>query len=47
MQQLKVPRDVLISPQKILDYYETNKTNFAVGEQVTEGAELVDFAKSK
>jgi peptidyl-prolyl cis-trans isomerase SurA len=33
MQQLKVPRDVLISPQKILDYYETNKTNFAVGEQ--------------
>ena len=34
MQQLKVPRDVLISPQRILDYYETNKTNFAVGEQV-------------
>lgn len=34
MQQLKVPRDVLISPQKILDHYETNKTNFAVGEQV-------------
>ena len=34
MQQLKAPRDVLISPQKILDFYETNKTNFAVGEQV-------------
>lgn len=34
MQQLKVPRDVLISPQRILDFYETNKTNFAVGEQV-------------
>jgi len=34
MQQLKIPRDVLISPQKILDYYETNKTNYAVGEQV-------------
>jgi peptidyl-prolyl cis-trans isomerase SurA len=34
MQQLKVPRDVLISPQRILDYYETNKTNYAVGEQV-------------
>ncbi|HWN97328.1 MAG TPA: peptidyl-prolyl cis-trans isomerase [Methylomirabilota bacterium] len=34
MQQLKAPRDVLVSPQKILDYYETNKTNFAMGEQV-------------
>jgi parvulin-like peptidyl-prolyl isomerase len=34
MQQLKAPRDVLISPQKILDFYETNKTNFSVGEQV-------------
>ena len=34
MQQAKVPRDVLISPQKILDYYETNKTNFAVADQV-------------
>ncbi len=34
MQQLKAPRDVLISPQKILDFYETNKTNFAMGEQV-------------
>jgi parvulin-like peptidyl-prolyl isomerase len=34
MQQLKVPRDVIVSPQKILDFYETNKTNFAVGEQV-------------
>jgi peptidyl-prolyl cis-trans isomerase SurA len=34
MQQLKAPRDVLVSPQKILDFYGTNKTNFAVGEQV-------------
>jgi parvulin-like peptidyl-prolyl isomerase len=34
MQQAKVPRDVLISPQKILNYYETNQTNFAVAEQV-------------
>ena len=34
MQQAKVPRDVLISPQKILDYYETNKTNFTVANQV-------------
>lgn len=34
MQQLKVPRDVLISPQRILDFYETNKTNYSVGEQV-------------
>jgi parvulin-like peptidyl-prolyl isomerase len=34
LQQLKVPRDVLISPQKILDFYETNRTNFAVGDQV-------------
>jgi len=34
MQQAKVPRDVLISPQKILDYYETNKTNFAVADQM-------------
>jgi peptidyl-prolyl cis-trans isomerase SurA len=34
MQQFKVPRDIVISPQKIRDYYETNKTNFMVGEQV-------------
>jgi peptidyl-prolyl cis-trans isomerase SurA len=34
MNRKNVPQDVLISPQKILDFYETNKTNFAVGDQV-------------
>jgi parvulin-like peptidyl-prolyl isomerase len=34
MRRRNVPQDTLISPQKILDYYEANKTNFAVGEQV-------------
>jgi len=34
MRRRNVPQDVLISPQKILDYYQTNKTNFAVGDQV-------------
>lgn len=34
MRRKNVPQDVLISPQKILDYYETNRTNFAVGDQV-------------
>lgn len=29
-----VQQEVLISPQKILDYYEARKTNYAVGEQV-------------
>lgn len=34
MRQLKTPRDVLISPQKIRDYYEQHQTNYAVGEEV-------------
>ena len=34
MRRRNIPQDTLISPQKILDYYEANKTNFAVGEQV-------------
>jgi peptidyl-prolyl cis-trans isomerase SurA len=34
MRRRNAPQDILISPQKILDYYETNKTNFAVGDQV-------------
>jgi peptidyl-prolyl cis-trans isomerase SurA len=34
MRSRNVPLDVVISPQKIVDYYETNKTNFAVGDQV-------------
>jgi hypothetical protein len=34
MQNAKVPRDVLISPEKIRTFYETNRTNFAVPDQV-------------
>jgi peptidyl-prolyl cis-trans isomerase SurA len=34
MRRRNAPQDILISPQKILDYYETNKTNFLVGDQV-------------
>jgi parvulin-like peptidyl-prolyl isomerase len=34
MRRRNVPQDVVISPQKILDFYETNKTNFAVGDRV-------------
>jgi parvulin-like peptidyl-prolyl isomerase len=34
MRRRNIPQDTLISPQKILDYYDTHKTNFAVGEQV-------------
>lgn len=29
-----VARELLISPQKILDYYEANKTNYSMGDQV-------------
>lgn len=34
MRRRNAPQDILISPQKILDYYETNKTNFTMGDQV-------------
>ena len=34
MRQLKISSDVLISPQKIRDYYEQHPTNFAVGDSV-------------
>lgn len=34
MRRRNVPQDTLISPQKILDYYQTNQATFAVGEQV-------------
>ena len=34
MRRQNVPQDVVISPQKMLDFYETNKTNFAVGDRV-------------
>ena len=34
MRQAKMPQDFLISPQKILDYYEQHKTNYSVGEEV-------------
>jgi parvulin-like peptidyl-prolyl isomerase len=34
MRRRNAPQDILISPQRILDYYETNKTNFLVGDQV-------------
>ena len=35
MRQLKIPRDsLLISPQKIQDYYEQHQTNWIVGEEV-------------
>jgi peptidyl-prolyl cis-trans isomerase SurA len=34
MRQLKMPQDVLISPQKIRDYYVQHQTNYAVGEEV-------------
>ena len=34
MRQLKMPQDVLISPQKIRDYYEQHKTNYTVGDEV-------------
>jgi peptidyl-prolyl cis-trans isomerase SurA len=34
MRRRNVPQDIVISPQKILDFYETNKTNFAVGDRV-------------
>lgn len=34
MRNRNVPQDVVISPQKILNFYETNKTNFAVGDRV-------------
>jgi parvulin-like peptidyl-prolyl isomerase len=34
MRQSKLQTDVLISPQKIRDYYEQHQTNFALGDQV-------------
>ncbi|HTD65695.1 MAG TPA: peptidyl-prolyl cis-trans isomerase [Candidatus Limnocylindria bacterium] len=34
MRQLKTPQDIIISPQKILNYYERHQTNFMVGEEV-------------
>lgn len=34
MRRKNLSQDILISPQKIRDYYENNKTNYAVGEQV-------------
>lgn len=34
MRRRNIPQDTLISPQKILDYYESSKTNFAVGDQI-------------
>jgi peptidyl-prolyl cis-trans isomerase SurA len=33
MRQKNLTTDILISPQKIVTYYEQNKTNYAVGEQ--------------
>jgi parvulin-like peptidyl-prolyl isomerase len=34
MRRRNMAQDILISPQKIVDYYEEKKTNFAVGDQV-------------
>jgi peptidyl-prolyl cis-trans isomerase SurA len=34
MRQAKLPQDFLISPQKILNYYQEHQTNFLVGEEV-------------
>ncbi|MBI5383990.1 MAG: peptidylprolyl isomerase [Verrucomicrobia bacterium] len=34
MRYLHVSKEVLISPQKILNFYEANKTNYAVADQV-------------
>lgn len=34
MQYFHVSKDIIISPQKISDYYEANKTNYAVADQV-------------
>lgn len=34
MRRKNLSQDILISPQQIVSFYETNKTNFAVGEQV-------------
>ncbi len=34
MRQAKLPQDFLISPQKILNYYQEHQTNYLVGEEV-------------
>jgi parvulin-like peptidyl-prolyl isomerase len=34
MRQLKLPQDIIISPQKILDFYQQHQTNYAVGDEV-------------
>lgn len=34
MRQLKIPQDVLISPQRILKFYQDHQTNYAVAEEV-------------
>jgi peptidyl-prolyl cis-trans isomerase SurA len=34
MRQAKLPQDALISPQKILNYYNEHQTNYLVGEEV-------------
>lgn len=34
MRQAKLSQDIVISPQKILDYYEKHQTNYTVGEEV-------------
>jgi peptidyl-prolyl cis-trans isomerase SurA len=34
MRQAKLPQDFLISPQKILNYYQQHQTNYSVGEEV-------------
>ena len=34
MRRKSIPTDVIISPQKIVNYYEQNKTNYLVGDQV-------------
>jgi peptidyl-prolyl cis-trans isomerase SurA len=34
MRQVKIQQDVLISPQKILNYYHAHQTNYSVGEEV-------------
>ena len=34
MRQAKLPQDFIISPQKILNFYRENQTNYLVGEEV-------------
>jgi parvulin-like peptidyl-prolyl isomerase len=34
MRQAKLPQDIVISPQKILDFYQSHQTNYAVAEEV-------------